>query len=95
MWFAGWWASRKRAEALRRLGGPDLDAERKKNAMNGEQKAVVMVVMTVATLLGWCAWNFAAYHTSAAEREASSRPTPEAILDWRRPVRALVRGGSV
>lgn len=67
---------RRRAEALRRLGGPDLDAERKKNAMNGEQKAWVMTVMSGAVLLGWVAWNVTAYYAAAAERG----PSPAEVL---------------
>lgn len=43
MWLSDWWATRKRAAALRRLGGPDLDAERRANAMNGEQKVGVLM----------------------------------------------------
>lgn len=49
--------------------------------MNGEQKALVMVVMTVATVIGWGVWNLATYHEAARALEASSRPSPEAVLD--------------
>lgn len=44
--------------------------------MDGDQKAWVIMVMTVALLLGWGIWNFAAYSTTAA----SMRPSTDAVL---------------
>jgi len=71
---------RARAEALRRLGGPDVDEERRKNAMNGDQKMWVMLVMSGATLLGWVVWNIMTYHTTTAALAARSRPSPASML---------------
>jgi hypothetical protein len=73
-------AGQRRAEAMRRLGGPDLDKERRENAMNGDQKMWVMVVMSGATLLGWVVWNIMTYHTAAAALAARSRPSPASML---------------
>jgi hypothetical protein len=76
-----WFAARRRADALRRLGGPDVDEERKRNAMNGEQKGTVLIAMTGAILVGWIAWTIASYNTTAAALEASAQPTTEAVLN--------------
>jgi hypothetical protein len=75
-WVGDWWNARKHREALRRLGGPDLDEERRKNAMNGEQKAWVLTAWAIAAVLGWAIWNFANYHVSALD----ARPNPETVL---------------
>jgi len=72
--------SQRRAEAMRRLGGPDLDEERRKNAMSGDQKMWVMLVMSGATLLGWVVWNIMTYHTTTAALAARSRPSPASML---------------
>lgn len=76
----GWLAARRRADALRRLGGPDLDAERKKNAMSGEQKMWTLVIWAIAALLAWGVWNLASYQTAAATLAASTRPTTDEVL---------------
>jgi hypothetical protein len=55
-----------RAEAMRRLGGPDVDAERKKNAMSGDNKAFVVLVVSAALLIGWGVWQYAQYKTACA-----------------------------
>jgi hypothetical protein len=71
----GWFARRRRAEALRRLGGPDLDEERKKNAMNGEQKTWVMSFFIGASVIAWGIWNIANYNVRARALEAETRPS--------------------
>lgn len=79
MW--GPFRSRRSSEdALRRLGGPDVEAERKKNAMSGEQKFWALAVTVVASLLAWVAWNVNDYNSRVAALEASSRPSAEETL---------------
>jgi hypothetical protein len=73
-------AAHKRADALRRLGGPDVDAEKKRNAMNGEQKTWLLSIMTVSVLLGWLIWNFASYQAAARSVEARSRPSADEVV---------------
>jgi hypothetical protein len=75
MWPVDWWAARRRAEALRRLGGSDLDAERRKNAMDGEQKAWVLTAWAIAAVAGWGIWNWANHVNALA-----SQPAPETVL---------------
>lgn len=76
MWLSDWWATRKRAEALRRLGGPDLDAEQRANAMNGEQKVWVLTAWAIAALLGWLIWSVAGYYSRALD----ANPSPASIM---------------
>lgn len=76
----GWFTRRRRAEALRRLGGPDLDEERKKNAMTGEQKTWVMSVSIIGSLIAWGIWNLADYNARARALEAETRPSVEETL---------------
>jgi len=73
-------ADQRRAEAMRRLGGPDLDKERRENAMSGDQKMWVMLVMSGAALLGWVVWNIMTYYTAAAALAARTRPSPASML---------------
>lgn len=67
---------REREDALRRLGGPDVGAERRKNAMNGDQKALTLTVMFAAAVIGFGIQQFAAYHMS----RAGMQPTTDEIL---------------
>jgi hypothetical protein len=76
----GWFARRRRAEALRRLGGPDLDEERKRNAMNGEQKGWVLVTGILGSLIAWGIWNLADFNIRARAIEAETRPSAEETL---------------
>jgi hypothetical protein len=71
--------TRRRAEALRRLGGPDLDKERKKNAMNGEQKVWALVTWAVVLLLGWLVWNIANYNIRSLEAQPSQPATADVL----------------
>lgn len=76
MWLTDWWAKRKRAEALRRLGGPDLDAEQRANSMNGEQKVWVLIAWAIAALLGWGIWNWAGSYN----RSLDAAPSRQVIM---------------
>ena len=71
-----WFSDRKREDALRRLGGPDVGVERRKNAMNGEQKFWVTLWLFAAVVVGFAIHQFAAYNVA----RANTRPTTEEII---------------
>ncbi len=50
-------SSKSSEEALRRLGGPDVDAERKKNAMTSNDKLLTVFWVCVALVLMFLTWR--------------------------------------
>jgi len=76
-WIAG---RARRAEALRRLGGPDVLEEERKKRMDGDQKLWAIGIVTVAMSLGGLVFAIFSYHVRLAALEASTRPSTDAVL---------------
>jgi hypothetical protein len=75
-WWSRWFGPYDRDEALRRLGGPDVNAEQRKKAMNGEQKTFVLIGAMVLSVAAWGFWLLEQYNVETARM----RPTTEEII---------------
>jgi predicted SpoU family rRNA methylase len=70
-----------RAEAMRRLGGPDVDAERKKNAMTGGDKSFSIAVVSAAVVIAWGIYQLTQYNIARAMHPPVDRSAIVVCMD--------------